>query len=63
MKSAEVLRRKEVERITSVSRSTLYAWCRRGLFPRPIQLGPRAVGWRAEEVHAWLAQRPLALGD
>lgn len=28
-----------------------------GDFPAPISLGPRSIGWRAEEVEEWLESR------
>jgi prophage regulatory protein len=27
------------------------------LFPRPVRLGVRAVGWRESDIVAWLASR------
>jgi len=29
----------------------------KGVFPKPIQLGPRAVAWVEEEVQGWLQVR------
>ena len=55
-----ILRRKQVEAYTGLSRSTIYQRISEGTFPRPISLGARAVGWKASEVHEWLASRPLA---
>lgn len=52
-----ILRRPEVERLTGLGRSTIYAWMARGEFPRPMKLGVRAVGWRGSDVLAWLATR------
>lgn len=40
-----ILRRQEVERRTGLSRSTIYLRVQEGSFPKPINLGPRAVGW------------------
>lgn len=40
-----------------VSVSTLYDWMAKGLFPRPVQLGPRAVGWRIADLERWEAER------
>lgn len=37
---------------TGYSRSTLYLRISQGLWPTPIALGARAVGWPEEEVHA-----------
>lgn len=49
-----ILRRKQVEDRTGLSRSTIYLWIQEGLFPKPINLGPRAVGWVEAEIEAWL---------
>ena len=54
----------ELERLPSVvhrttlSRSHLYALMKKGQFPRPVKLGTRSVGWRVEDVEAWIATRP-----
>jgi prophage regulatory protein len=58
-----ILRRKQVEARTGLSRSTIYARLRENTkrpgdfdptFPRPVSIGPKAVGWIAHEVDAWL---------
>jgi prophage regulatory protein len=50
-----ILRRKQVEHRTGLSRSTIYLRIKQGTFPRPVGLGPRAVGWLENEIDAWLA--------
>ncbi|SDX69564.1 transcriptional regulator, AlpA family [Albimonas donghaensis] len=52
-----ILRRREVETLISLSRSTIYMMIADGSFPRPIRLGKRAVGWRESIVLAWLESR------
>ncbi|MBC8317786.1 MAG: AlpA family transcriptional regulator [Desulfobulbaceae bacterium] len=52
-----ILRRKQVENRTGLSRSTIYLRIQEGTFPRPINLGARAVGWLENEIEAWLASR------
>jgi prophage regulatory protein len=52
-----ILRRKQVEARTGLSRSTLYAYIAAGNFPPPYALGARAVGWRESDVEAWLVSR------
>lgn len=42
---------------TGLSRSTIYLRIAEGTFPRPIALGPRAVGWLESEIEDWLRQR------
>jgi len=52
-----ILRRKQVEERTGLSRSTIYLRIQEGTFPRPINLGARAVGWLENEIEAWLSAR------
>ena len=49
---ADNLRRKQVQAESGYSRSTIYLRISQGLFPKPVRLGPRAVGWPAREVAA-----------
>jgi prophage regulatory protein len=46
-----------VKAATGLSRSTLYLRISTGVFPRPVGLGGRAVGWPAHEVAALNAAR------
>ena len=58
-----ILRRKQVEKRTGLSRSTIYLRIQEGTFPRPIKLGgARAVGWLENEINAWLAEH-MAIRD
>ena len=52
-----ILRRKQVEKRTGLSRSTIYLRIQEGTFPRQINLGARAVGWLENEIEAWLTAR------
>lgn len=54
-----ILRRREVEHRVGLSRSTLYYRMQRGEFPQPVQLGPRAVGWREADVDEWIRSRAV----
>lgn len=56
-KRMKILRRPVVEDLTGLSRSTIYLRIQEGTFPRPINLGARAVGWLENEIEAWLASR------
>jgi prophage regulatory protein len=49
-----VLRRHDVEQMTGLSRSTIYAKMADGSFPKPIKLSKRAVGWPDHAIVAWL---------
>jgi len=52
-----ILRRTDVQKMTGLSRSTIYKWMDKGLFPKAIKLGPRAVGWPEDHVEAWINNR------
>lgn len=53
-----VLRKPAVKaRIGISADSTLYDLMAAGQFPRPINLGARAVGWIESEVDAWIETR------
>jgi len=52
-----ILRLDAVLKVADTSRTTIYDWMAKELFPRQIKLGPRAVGWLESEVNAWLAQK------
>ena len=52
-----ILRRKQVERETGLSRSTIYQRMKDGTFPLTVSLGPpggRSVGWRAGDIDRFL---------
>lgn len=55
-----LLRRKEVEAQTGLSRSTIYARMADGSFPRPRRIGPKAVRWPSEAIERWKREQPLA---
>ena len=52
-----ILRRPEVELRTGLSRSSIYALMAEGIFPRPIRLGKRAVGWPDHIITEFLQTR------
>jgi prophage regulatory protein len=53
-----LLRIHSVREIVGLSRSSIYAMMSSGDFPRPLQIGPRAVAWRESDIRAWLDSRP-----
>jgi prophage regulatory protein len=55
-----ILRRKQVQTRTGLSRSTIYQRISDGTFPKPVSLGARAVGWIESEIDAWLHERIAA---
>jgi prophage regulatory protein len=52
-----ILRLPEVRQRTGRSRSRIYADAQAGKFPKPINIGPRAIGWIQSEVDDWIAAR------
>jgi prophage regulatory protein len=50
-----ILRRRQVEAATGLSRSTIYSRIKAKTFPPSVQLGLRSVGWRAGDIEAFLA--------
>jgi prophage regulatory protein len=55
-----ILRRPHVEQRTGLRRSAIYQAIAEGRFPRPVSLGPKAVGWLEHEVDGWVAERIAA---
>ncbi len=61
-----ILRRKQVEARTGLSRSSIYAKLRHNpkrpgdydpTFPKPVSVGAKAVGWIEAELDEWLASQ------
>lgn len=52
-----LIRRKEVERLTALSRSRIYDLMKQGAFPRPVVLGAMSVAWLEVEIREWIASR------
>ena len=58
-----LLTRREVERRTGLSRSTLYRKMRDGTFPVPLKVSERAVRWRESDIRAYVDSRPRSYGE
>jgi prophage regulatory protein len=50
-----ILRRPEVERLSGLSRSSIYQKIKDGTFPLPLRLTSRSVGWRASDIAKWIS--------
>ena len=48
-------KRRNVEPIIPVSRSSWYNGCKSGKYPAPVQLGPRTSAWRADDIRRLIA--------
>jgi prophage regulatory protein len=53
-----ILRMRDVVRITGLSKSTIKRWVADPAsdFPKPVNLSPRRIGWRADAVKTWRAK-------
>ena len=54
----QMLRPPEVVERTGLSRTTLWRRVRAGTFPAPTELGENSIGWPANVIASWLANRP-----
>lgn len=45
--------RKIVEKLSGLSRATIYRLIKSGKFPRPLSIGTGSVRWRQSDVIAW----------
>jgi len=50
----QILKCKEVIRITSLSTATMYRMIKEDRFPAPIKLSAHASGWIESEVYEWI---------
>jgi len=48
------MRIKEVVKVVSVSRSTIWLWVKENKFPEPIKLSPRCTVWLSEDIEAFM---------
>ncbi len=51
------IRRNQVQKITVLSRSSIYAMVADGTFPKQIKIGRRAVAWLETEIDVWMLSR------
>lgn len=58
-----LLRRKQVEARTGLTRSTIYALISEGKFPKSIPLVGRTVAWTESSIDRWIAERIAASNE
>jgi len=51
-----IIRAKELQDITGLSRTTIWRLENKDQFPRRVSLGANSVGWRLSDVKAWLEE-------
>jgi prophage regulatory protein len=52
-----ILKRKDVEDMTGLKRSSIYLKMANNEFPKQIKLGARSVGWLLSDVENWINQK------
>ena len=62
MQLKTIIRSDGVQKLTGLSRSTLWRLERSKRFPRRFQVGDRAVGWLDSEVQDWITAKHLSGG-
>ena len=59
----KILRLPDVKTQSGYSRSTLYLLISQGLWPKPVKLGARSVGWPSDEVEVLNSARISGRSD
>ncbi|WP_415886012.1 helix-turn-helix transcriptional regulator [Neptuniibacter sp. QD37_6] len=57
MDSKRLIRRPEVEKLTGLGRSCIYARMSRNEFPKAIPIGGRLVAWNESDIQKWIDDR------
>ena len=52
-----IIRAKEVQNITGLSRTTLWRLEQKDAFPKRVSLGGQSVGWKLSEVQDWIEDK------
>lgn len=60
IETSRLIRLREVERLTGLSKSSLYRLEATHEFPPRVKLTIRSSAWKSDEVMAWIASRPRA---
>ena len=59
----KLMRRRDVEELTGLSRASIYRLIAEGEFPRPVRVSATAVRWRASDIAVWIQSRPVATSE
>jgi prophage regulatory protein len=63
MVEERIVKRLEVESMTGLSRSTIYAKMAEDTFPKQHKLSKRSVGWLYSDIQGWIADITQAPKD
>lgn len=56
----ELWKARKVVKVVAMGRTSLWAKCKSGEFPKPIKTGPNSIAWRSDEVLGWIETRERA---
>ena len=59
----KLLRRRDVEELTGLSRASVYRLISEGEFPRPVRVSATGVRWKASDIAAWIKSRPQSTSE
>lgn len=54
MHEERMLRLKQVLELVPVSKSTIWDWVKKGMFPQPIRLGSKTTCWKMSDIQQYL---------
>ena len=57
--TGRLLKGRDVFRIVTLSRTTIWRRVREGTFPAPVYLGSTRIAWRESDIAAWMASQKL----
>lgn len=58
-----LLRRRQVEELTGLSRASIYRLMGSGRFPQPVRVSDTAVRWKLSDITIWMESRPVATSE
>ena len=62
-KGINLMRLTRIKGKVGLGKTTINEMVKRGEFPKPIQIGARAVAWLESDVDEWIESRVKAAGD
>ena len=54
----KLLKIEEVIEKTTLGKSSIFDYVKKGKFPRPVKVGERAVAWKDDEIDEWISNLP-----
>lgn len=58
----KLIRMKQLQEMVGFKKSTIYKFMQEQRFPKPVQIGKRAVAWRLSDIQSWIKGRTWQKG-